>query len=185
MSTTTRKPGARERLVVAAEQLFYADGIRAVGVDRLCAEAGVSKRSLYQHFSGKDDVVVAVLEAQGLDFAAHLPNQGSPREQVLAVFERTDELAGHPGFHGCPFVAAAVELKDPEHPGSRSAGEHKRRLTGWFVEQARLGGAQAPEVLAQQLTLVFDGASAHAVLQGGPTAATRQTVELLLDAHGL
>ena len=90
MTTTTQshKPGARARLVAAAERLFYAEGIHAVGVDRLCAEAQVSKRSLYQHFSGKDDVVTAMVQARAQEFAAQLALEGlTPRERVLVVFE--------------------------------------------------------------------------------------------------
>src|SRR4051794_5109973 len=83
-ATATRRhqPGARDRLVAAAERLFYAEGIRAVGVDRLCAEAEVSKRSLYQHFGGKDDVVIAMLQAKAAEALAELGREGmSPRER--------------------------------------------------------------------------------------------------------
>src|SRR5437764_13060056 len=106
-STGTRKVGARDRLVAAAERLFYAEGIHAVGVDRLCAEAEVSKRSLYQHFSGKDEVVTAMLEAQAAKFAAQLaPDDSSPRERVLAVFDALDQAADAPHSRGWPFVGA-------------------------------------------------------------------------------
>src|SRR3954470_17265522 len=94
MTTATRphKAGARDRLIAAAERLFYAEGIHAVGVDRLCAEAEVSKRSLYQHFSGKDEVVTAMLEAQAVKFAGQIRVEGrSPRERILDVFEALDE----------------------------------------------------------------------------------------------
>src|SRR3954469_15598018 len=104
-STGTRKVGARERLIAAAERLFYAEGIHAVGVDRLCAEAGVSKRSLYQHFAGKDDVVTAMVQARADEFGSQLTQENqSPRERVLAVFEALDIGADAPDFHGCPFV---------------------------------------------------------------------------------
>src|SRR5881409_548026 len=119
-STSTRKVGARDRLVAAAERLFYAEGIHAVGVDRLCAEAEVSKRSLYQHFSGKDDVVTAMLQARADEFRSRLALEGrSPRERILALFDELDRGADAPDFHGCPFVGAATELKDPDHPGVR------------------------------------------------------------------
>src|SRR6266487_5421163 len=90
-ATRPRKAGARDRLIAAAERLFYAEGIRAVGVDRLCAEAEVSKRSLYQHFSGKDEVVIAMLQAQAAKSAAlFAPDGRSPRERILAVFDALD-----------------------------------------------------------------------------------------------
>jgi len=188
MTPTVRgKPGARDRLVAAAERLFSSDGIRAVGVDRLCAEAEVSKRSLYQHFGGKDDVIVAMLEARGEALRA-MGDPGpaaTPRERVLGVFDALERAALDDGFRGCPFVGAATELKDPAHPASLTARRHKEALTAFLETQARAAGAADPGVLALQLTLLFDGASAYAVVRGGSTPATRQAVEILLDAHGV
>src|SRR5881628_1154058 len=107
-STSVRKAGARDRLVAAAERLFYAEGIHAVGVDRLCAEAEVSKRSLYQHFSGKDEVVTAMLQAQAVKTAGLFVADGlPPRDRILAVFDGLDRAADSPDFHGCPFLGAA------------------------------------------------------------------------------
>src|SRR4051794_25717683 len=122
--TASRKVGARDRLVAAAERLFYAEGIHAVGVDRLCAEAEVSKRSLYQHFAGKDEVVTEMLRAQAAKSAALFVSDGrSPRELILAVFDALDRAADSPDFHGCPFLGAATELKDLDHPAVRVARE--------------------------------------------------------------
>jgi AcrR family transcriptional regulator len=183
-ATRTRKAGARDRLIEAAERLFYAEGIHAVGVDRLCAEAEVSKRSLYQHFSGKDEVVVAMLQAQAAKAAAHLlPGVGSPRERILAVFDALDKQADSPDFRGCPFLGAATELKDLDHPAVRVACEQKVGLTAYFAEAVREGGGSDPDLLALQLVLIFDGASAHSTVRGGSTPATRQAVETLLGAH--
>src|SRR6266536_6675489 len=95
-ATRTRKPGARDRLIVAAERLFYAEGIRAVGVDRLCAEAEVSKRSLYQHFSGKDEVVTAMLQAK----AAELGQPAGDRRPVAAGAHPHRVRAGRRGRRG-------------------------------------------------------------------------------------
>jgi AcrR family transcriptional regulator len=185
-SVRTRKIGARDRLVAAAERLFYTEGIHAVGVDRLCAEAEVSKRSLYQHFSGKDEVVTAMLQAQAAKSAVHLePGGGSPRERILAVFDALDQEADSPDFHGCPFLGAATELKDLDHPAVRIARAQKIALTGYFAEASRAGGVRDPDLLGLQLTLIFDGASAYSVVRGGSTPATRQAVETLLSAHGM
>lgn len=180
-ATRTYKPGARDRLIAAAERLFYAEGIRAVGVDRLCAEAEVSKRSLYQHFAGKDDVVTAMLQAKAAEAAAHLaPGDHSPRQRILAVFEALDQAAESADFRGCPFVGAATELKDPEHPATRVACEQKIALTEYFADALRSEGVADADLLALQLTLIFDGASAYGVVRGGATPATRQAVETLL-----
>jgi AcrR family transcriptional regulator len=185
-STRTRKVGARDRLVAAAERLFYSEGIHAVGVDRLCAEAEVSKRSLYQHFSGKDEVVTAMLQAQAAKSAAQLePDGGSPRERILAVFDALDQAADSPDFRGCPFLGAATELKDRDHPAVRVACEQKAALTEYFAEALRAAGLRDPGLLALQLTLIFDGASAYSMVRGGSTPATRQAVETLLSAHGM
>jgi AcrR family transcriptional regulator len=185
-TTRTRKAGARDRLIAAAERVFLTEGIRAVGVDRLCAEAEVSKRSLYQHFSGKDEVVTAMLQAQAEKFGATLAgNDEPPRERILATFAPFASDAPATELTGCPFVGAATELKDPDHPASRLAREQKVALTSYFAQLARAGGARDPDLLALQLTLVFDGASAFAVVRGESTSATRATVETLLAAHGM
>jgi AcrR family transcriptional regulator len=183
-TTTRRKPGARDRLVAAAERLFYADGIHAVGVDRLCAEAEVSKRSLYQHFSGKDDVIVAMLRARG----EALRGLGDPgpevdaRARLLASFDDLGRQAGDPSYRGCPFVAAAVELKDGDHPGTAVARAAKRERIAWYDARARELGAHDPAALAEQLMLLFDGAHVFAVVHGEPSTALRRAVETLLDA---
>jgi AcrR family transcriptional regulator len=185
-ATRTHKPGARDRLIAAAERLFYAEGIHAVGVDRLCAEAEVSKRSLYQHFSGKDEVVTAMLQAQAAKAAAQLTAGGrSPRERILAVFDALDEAANSADFRGCPFVGAATELKDRDHPAVGVARQQKAALTEYFAEAVRAGGGRDADLLAIQLTLIFDGASAYAMVRGGSTPATRQAVETMLSVHGM
>lgn len=182
----THRPGARERLLASAEALFTRDGIRAVGVDRVCAEAGVSKRSLYQHFSGKDELVTAVVQAKADTFrTASAATAQPPRDRILAVFDRQETATGGPDFRGCPFVSAATELKDPAHPASLLARAQKVGLTDYLADAATEAGATEPALLAEQLTLVFDGASAWGVVRGGSTPATRRTVELLLAAHGL
>jgi hypothetical protein len=111
---------------------------------------------------------------------------GTPRERILYVFEQVEKASVRPEYQGCPFLAALVELKDPEHPASRVARAAKQRLQDAFRIQAELGGAHEPELLARQLMLVFDGASARAgarieTLDGLATA----TVRTLLDAAGV
>jgi AcrR family transcriptional regulator len=184
--TRPRKAGARDRLIAAAERLFYTEGIRAVGVDRLCAEAEVSKRSLYQHFTGKDEVVTAMLQAKAAELGSQLVTDGlSPRERILNVFAQADQVAEAPDSCGCPFVSAATELKDRDHPAVQVARAQKDALTEYFAAALRDAGVRDADLLALQLTLIFDGASAYAVVRGGSTPATRQAVETLLDAHGM
>ncbi|WP_436762143.1 TetR/AcrR family transcriptional regulator [Streptosporangium sp. V21-05] len=188
--STSLKATPRERLLRAAADLFYREGITATGVERLCRAAGVSKRSMYQLFETKDELVAESLALAGADVLAdYFPGEAAaltPRERIVHVFERLEEQAGDPAFHGCPFVGTATELKDPAHPAALVARAHKRELTDFFARQAALGGADDPETLADQLTVVFDGLTARAVVRGtgvGKLAVT--TASVLLDAGGL
>lgn len=178
----------RTRLLDAAARLFYERGVN-VGVEELCRTAGVSKRSMYQLFDSKDEVVAASLEHSAPTYRAlMLPadDGGSPRSRILYVFERLEELAAQPHFQGCPFVATAVEVKSPEHPASLVARRHKDALTTFFRKEAERGGAPDPALLARQLTVVYDGSSARAVVQrrelDGLAVATART---LLDCAGM
>ena len=184
--TTSTRPKPRERLLAAAEDLFYTEGVH-IGVDRLCDVAQVSKRSMYQHFGSKDEVLVEMLKLRashvmdGLDIAP----DAAPRERILAVFDALNAQAQTPEFHGCPFVSVATELKDREHPASVAALGYKLELNAFFEEQARLAGAKDPEALGVQLTMMFDGVSAHSVVRGEASPAARSAVEALLAAQGV
>ena len=182
-------PGPRERLLDAAAGLFYRDGV-GVGVDALCKAAGVSKRSMYQLFGSKDEVLAASLERSGPGYQELLlpaaDDPRPPRALLLHVFERLDELSATTTYVGCPFVSTATELKDPEHPASQVARHFKRELTVFFQAQAARSGAASPETLARQLTIAFDGASARAVVEAGPLdGLATATAIVLLDAAGV
>jgi AcrR family transcriptional regulator len=184
--TTTTRPKPRERLLAAAEELFYAEGVH-IGVDRLCEAAQVSKRSMYQHFGSKDEVLVEMLKQRapqvmaGLDTAPH----AAPRDRILAVFDSLHAQAKTPEFHGCPFVNVATELKDHQHPASIAALGFKLELNEFFEAKARLAGATDPEALGVQLTMMFDGASAYSVVRGEASPAARSAVEALLASQGV
>lgn len=186
---TTDKASTKDRLLDAAAELFYRDGV-SIGVEALCRTAGVSKRSMYQLFASKDEVLAASLERRLPAYEAQLangsPETGTPRERILHVFERLEKASTEPAYQGCPYLAALVELKDPEHPASVVARGAKERLKGYFRTQAEEGGARDPELLARQLMLLFDGASARAgarveTLDGLAVA----TVTTLLDAAAM
>ncbi|WP_189034775.1 TetR/AcrR family transcriptional regulator [Nocardia rhizosphaerihabitans] len=179
----------RDRLLDAAAQLFYEEGVH-VGVDTLCRAAGVSKRSMYKLFDSKDELVAASLERSAPDFELDLlpaaDDCRSPRARILHVFERLEYLERDHEFRGCPFVAAAIQVKSSEHPASRVARRQKDKLTAFFRYEAERGGASDPALLARQLTLVFDGASAQSVIQAkdldGLAVTTAST---LVDAAGV
>lgn len=180
--------GTRERLLDAAAALFYAEGVN-VGVEALCKRAGVSKRSMYQLFGSKDEVVAASLDRMAPRVvAALLPegDGGTPRERIMHVFVRLEELASSPQYKGCPFVAVAVEVKSPQHPGAVVARRHKEGLTAFFEREAARSGAADPALLARQLTVVYDGAGTGAVVRGEPvTGLAVTTAAVLLDAAGV
>jgi AcrR family transcriptional regulator len=168
----TKRP-PRERVLRAASKLFYLEGIRSVGVDRIAREADVSKMTLYRHFPTKDDLVVATLErregpAREAFEQAALAASDDPREQLLAIFELLAPWFGSDGFRGCPFMNATLELADAEHPARRVAGEHKERTRAFFERLAREAGARDPEALSHQLLLLFDGAIAETQIAADP-----------------
>jgi AcrR family transcriptional regulator len=186
-TTPAPKLPTRERLLAAAGELFYREGTVAVGVDKICQQAQVSKRSMYQLFSTKEELIATSLQLTG----EHLLQQYIPpeddkrpsREKILGVFEWLEREASAAAFAGCPFVNAATELKDPGHPGSIVARHFKQRLTDFFAQQAAVAGVADPELLAQQLTVVFDGCGSRVVVAGrtldGLAVTTAAT---LLDA---
>ncbi|MDN4616071.1 helix-turn-helix domain-containing protein [Leifsonia sp. F6_8S_P_1B] len=179
------RPKPRERVLDAAARLFVREGVNAVGVDRLAQEASVSKRSIYQHFDGKDAIVAEMLATCGPQVvAAYFSSDetATPRERVLHVFDALHRAAEAADFYGCPFVNVATELRDREHPASVVARRFKGRLTDYFQRQAEAAGARSPEVLAVQLTLLFDGASAAAAMRGGTPDAARLAAAQLFDA---
>jgi len=179
------KPKPRERVLGAAARLFVRDGIHAVGVDRLALEANVSKRSIYQHFENKDAIVADMLREYGPRVSATYVEAGEglpPKERVLRVYETLHEAAQADDFFGCPFVNVATELRDREHPAALVAQQFKLELTDFFERQAEAAGVASPHVLAVQLTLLFDGASASAAMCGGTPRAAAPAAETLWDA---
>ena len=188
--TSIAKASPRDRLVRAAADLFHREGITATGVERLCQAAGVSKRSMYQLFDTKDELVAESLAEHGrATVAAYLPEDTAdlgPRERILYVFERLDEMSADSGFGGCPFVGTATELKDPAHPAVVVARSHKQRLTDFFAREAARAGASDPGTLGKQLTIVFDGAAARAVVHAtGLGGLAVLTASVILDAGGV
>jgi AcrR family transcriptional regulator len=183
------KAGPRERLLEAAASLTYRDGV-GVGVEALCKAAGVSKRSMYQLFESKDELLAASLEWGASAYvAALLPAADDgrpPRERILHIFEQVESQAGAPGFKGCQYLAVQIELKDQAHPASQVARRVKEDLTGFFRAEAEKGGAGNPDLVARQLSLVFDGASARAGIRADTlTGLIYPTVTALLDTAGV
>jgi AcrR family transcriptional regulator len=176
-----RPVSPRERILAAADKLFYGHGIRAVGVDAVAAEADVSKRTLYAYFPSKDDLIAAYLQGR---FRYIAPSDAPAREQILGVFDRLEQAFSRDGFRGCPYVNAVTELSDPKHPAAAIALQFKEERRLWFrglLERLKVREADA---LATQMQLLVEGALSSAVVRGdaAPARAARAAAEVLLDA---
>src|SRR2546423_878383 len=157
-----RGRGARERILSASQQLFREQGINRTGMDQLCAAAQVSKRTAYQHFTGKDELVAEYLRRFDPSVLSGVLDRTdlTPRERLLAAFEApatgTQDITPL-----CPYIAAAVEIHDPQHPARQCAHDSKRAVAARFAETAREAGATNHDQLGEQLALLLDGAAAR------------------------
>jgi AcrR family transcriptional regulator len=169
MSATAGKPSqsARERLLETAGRLFYAEGIHAVGVDRLVKEAAVTRATFYRHFPSKEDLVAAYLQAtdaaqrEAVEAAAA---SGRKEDALATVFELVGSMTAGPEFRGCHYINAAAEYPDPEDQVRVAIDDHRR----WFVRSlermAEQAGHPDPKYAAAFLVLLHDGALAGAEL---------------------
>ena len=169
-----RGRGARERILSASQQLFRDQGINSTGMDQLCAVAGVSKRTLYQHFAGKDDLIAEHLRRFDPEILPEVFDRAdlTPRDRLLVAFDI------HPAL--CPFIAAAVEIPDPGHPARVYAREYKQALAARFTETAREACASDPEQLGEQLALLLDGAAARSRVLDTDTFSSAAAIALVL-----
>ena len=149
---TAAVPSARERLLAAASELFYAEGVHTVGIDRVIERAGVAKASLYNTFGSKDELVRVYLEGRHAVVAAritrYIERYDDPRERLLGVFEAQGELFAEPGYRGCAFVSASAE--SPGEAVSRASDEYRGWVRGLLHQLARRLGAGADERAAAE-----------------------------------
>lgn len=174
----------QERILETADRLFYGQGIRAVGVDTIAAEIGISKRTLYNYFPSKDELIVAYLSRR---LRPAPPSDLPPVQQILGAFERLERTFASSVFRGCPFVNAVAELKEPNHSANRIALAFKEQRRTWFRDLlVRLDVGDA-DTLAMQLQLLVDGAIATALVRGDPKVAVtaRAAACVLLEAAGV
>ena len=181
-----RGRGARERILGAAQQLFREQGINSTGMDQLCAVAQVSKRTAYQHFGSKDELIAEYLRRLDPDTMPEVFERAdlTPRERLLAAFEDPLGLTNDV-TPLCPFIAAAVEIADPEHPARGLAREYKRSVAARLTETAREAGAADPELLGEQLALLLDGASARTRTLGNNATPTAAGIAATLIDHAI
>lgn len=184
---TTRKAPARERLLAAADELFYREGIHTVGIDRIIEHAGVAKASLYNTFHSKDELVVAYLHGRHARIAERLTRilarYDSPRDRLLGIFDYQTEAFADPGYRGCAFASAMAEA-----PAGSTVEQATKAYRDWMrsllTELAEQAGAPRPADLARELHLLFDGSNLSARLDRDTTASTtaRTIAAALLDA---
>jgi AcrR family transcriptional regulator len=169
-----------ERILAAADKLFYTQGIRAVGVDAVAAEARVSKRTLYNHYPSKDALIAAYLTAR---FRQITPSDAPAREQLLGAFDRLERILADGSFRGCPYVNAVIEIGDPKHQAAGIAVQFKEQRRQWYRALLERMGIREADALATQLQLLAEGALAAALVRGDPTLArsARAAAEVLID----
>ncbi|AGM06101.1 TetR/AcrR family transcriptional regulator [Amycolatopsis keratiniphila] len=180
---------ARTRLLTTATRLFYTEGIHAVGIDRIVAEAKVTRATLYRHFPGKDDLIVYYLQEADQAIRGQLDAivaKGAPAPDTLrAIAANITEGIRSPGFRGCAFLNAASEYPDPAHPVHQAVLAHRHWFAGVITDVlAHLGNARA-EVAARRFVLLRDGAMATGCLTDpAPVCETfLEGVEDLLRLH--
>jgi AcrR family transcriptional regulator len=186
-TSTSERRSARERLLAAAEELFYEEGVNTVGIDRVIERAGVAKASLYDCFGSKEELIrsylVARQESRRARMTEKLARYATPKERLLGVFDVMGELFAEPNFRGCAFVRASAEARSGSSLKS-VCDDSRIWIRTLFTQLAKDAGAADPESLAQQLVLLYDGASVSAQMDCNPgaAAAARAAASMMLDA---
>jgi AcrR family transcriptional regulator len=190
MREAEEKRPARQRILDAAAEMFYRDGIRAVGIDTIIARSGVAKMSLYRNFPSKDALVSAWLDDRNGFFwrrwdKAEASRAGDPRGQLEAILDMIAATASHPKWRGCPFLNTATEFPEPDHPARAVIFAHKRAVRERLRARAAAARARDPDLLAQQLQLLIDGAYAIGQSLGpsGPAKTVASAGRALIAAQ--
>jgi AcrR family transcriptional regulator len=186
---TEHRASARERLLDAANELFYAEGVQTVGIDRIIERAGVAKASLYNLFGSKEELVAAYLASRHDRTTARLTEAiqrvDDPRQKILAVFDAQAEQYQDPDFHGCAFIAASAEAPSGGLV-EQAADQFRTWIRAMFIDLAQQAGASEPELLGRQFHLIYDGAGlAGRMDHHDPAIAptVRTAVQALLTAE--
>ncbi|MGE6918564.1 TetR/AcrR family transcriptional regulator [Achromobacter kerstersii] len=181
---------AADRIRKTAREMFYRDGIRAVGVDAIVNQAGVTKPSLYRSFSSKDELAATYLRDYDAEFWARFDgacaaHPGDPRAQLLEYLSGLSQRAVQNGYRGCGLTNAAVEYPEAGHPARAVAVEHKLELRRRLNEMAAGMGAADPQALADGLLLLIEGAFVSSQLfgEGGPAGRVAEMADKLIQAY--
>ena len=178
------------RILKSARELFYRGGIHTVSVDAIAEAAGTNKTTLYRHFDSKDELVAECLRelSRELDRAwaeIERDHGGEPKQQLLAWLRFIAEFKVGPDQRGCAFANVAIELPDPNHPARRVIEEAKSRFRQLIAELCREAGLRDPELLADELFLLGEGArvAGQALGPSGPVERLSEMFESLVAAH--
>ena len=166
--SSPQKPSMKQRILETADRLFYLQGIRAVGVDTIAAEIGISKRTLYNHFPSKNALIAAYLERR---FVQPRASDKPPVEQILSTFDSLERRFASRDFRGCPFVNAVAELGAEDRSVKKIAIAFKESRRLWFRDLLLLLDVADAEGLATQLQLLVDGSIAQDLVRDDPSMA--------------
>ena len=182
--SSPEKPTMKERILETADRLFYLRGIRAIGVDTIAAEIGISKRTLYNHFPSKDALITAYLDRR---FVKAAPSDKPPLDQILSTFDQLERRFASKTFRGCPFVNAVAELGNEDRKVKKIATAFKESRRLWFRDLLIQLGAADAEGLATQLALLVDGSIAQTLVRDDPAMAraAKQAAQVLLRNAGI
>jgi AcrR family transcriptional regulator len=184
MAPLPAKPAMKDRILETADRLFYLQGIRAVGVDTIAAEIGISKRTLYNHFPSKDALISAYLARR---FVAPRPSEKPPVEQILGTFDSLERRFSAKDFRGCPFVNAVAELGSEDQSVRKIAIAFKESRWLWFRNLLLQLGVPDAEGLATQLAVLVDGSIAQDLVRNDPAMAraAKEAATVLLRNAGV
>jgi AcrR family transcriptional regulator len=184
---TDHRSSARERLLDAANELFYAEGVQTVGIDRIIERAGVAKASLYNLFGSKEALVAAYLASRHdrttVRLTKAIERVDDPRQKILAVFEAQTQQYEQPDFNGCAFIAASTEAPSGGLV-EQAADQFRAWIRAMFTDLAYQAGAPDPVSLGRQLHFIYDGAGLAGRMDHhdpGIAPAAREAVQALLD----
>jgi AcrR family transcriptional regulator len=184
MNRWPAKEVMRERILETADRLFYGQGIRAVGVDTIAAEIGISKRTLYNYFPSKDDLILAYLSRRFVPIRA---SDQPPLQQILRIFDWLERWFAADTFRGCPLVNAVAELADATHPGTKMAVAFKEQRRIHVRDLLIELNIADPDGLATQVSILAEGAIIAALVRGDPgmARAAKSAARVLLTAAGV
>ena len=186
---TTESSAARQQILETASELFYQKGIPHVGINEVIAESGVAKRTLYRWFPSKDNLIEEVMKHRAQEwiqwFEKAVTDRGNtPKEQLLATFDVLREWYASPGFRGCPFINAVLELADASHKAHHISIDLRESIRQIIMRLAAQAGVQNPDAFSRQYLLLIGGASLMATIEQSPDGATfaQNTLSVLIDA---